>query len=79
MLFSDAELGLLEIEETTDAYTIKLKVYLGRKIFKSISDVIRLRRILLQRREAEQIQNTEGKRQHVTKRNNFTLSLDKDV
>ena len=42
MLFSDNELGLLEIEETPDAYTVKPKVYLGRKIFKAISDVARL-------------------------------------
>ena len=42
MLFSDIELWLLEIEETLDAYTVKPKVYLVRKIFKAISDVVRL-------------------------------------
>lgn len=41
-LFSVNELGLLEIRETPDAYTVKPKVYLGRKIFKGISDVVRL-------------------------------------
>jgi len=41
-LFSDNELGLLEIEETPDAYTVKPKVFLGRKIFRAISDVVRL-------------------------------------
>ena len=41
-LFSANELGLLEIGENPDAFTVKPKVYLGRKIFKAISDVVRL-------------------------------------
>jgi len=41
-LFSANELQMLEIEETSKAYTIKPKIYLGRKAFTAISDVVKL-------------------------------------
>jgi hypothetical protein len=41
-LFSAGELQMLEIEETSNAYAIKLKGYLGRKAFAAISDVVKL-------------------------------------
>jgi len=41
-LFSAGELEMLEIEETLKAYTIKPKIYLGRKAFSAISDVVKL-------------------------------------
>jgi hypothetical protein len=41
-LFSAGELQMLEIEETSKAYAIKLKGYLGRKAFAVISDTVRL-------------------------------------
>jgi len=41
-LFSAGELEMLEISETTKAYTIKPKTYLGRKAFVAISDVVKL-------------------------------------
>jgi len=41
-LFSAGELQMLEIEETSKAYSIKLKGYLGRKAFAAISDTVRL-------------------------------------
>jgi len=41
-LFSAGELQMLEIEETSKAYTIKPKIYLGRKAFTAISDVVKL-------------------------------------
>jgi len=41
-LFSAGELQLLEIEETSNAYAIRLKGYLGRKAFTVISDVVKL-------------------------------------
>jgi len=41
-LFSAGELEVLEIEETSKAYAIKPKIYLGRRAFKVISDVVRL-------------------------------------
>ena len=41
-LFSASELRMLEIGETTKAYTIKPKAYLGRKAFAAISDIVKL-------------------------------------
>jgi len=41
-LFSAAELEMLELGETLKAYTIKPKVYLGRKAFAAISEVVKL-------------------------------------
>jgi len=41
-LFSAGELQMLEIEETSKAYSIKLKGCLGRKAFAAISDTVRL-------------------------------------
>ena len=41
-LFSAGELEMLEIDETSKAYTIKPKTYLGRKAFRTISDVVKL-------------------------------------
>lgn len=41
-LFSAGELRMLEIEETSKAYAIKLRGYLGRKAFGAISDTVRL-------------------------------------
>jgi hypothetical protein len=44
-LFSAGELEMLEmleIDETSKAYTIKPKTYLGRKAFRAISDVVRV-------------------------------------
>jgi len=41
-LFSAGELQMLEIEETSKAYAIKLKGYVGRKAFAAISDTVKL-------------------------------------
>jgi len=41
-LFSAGELELLEFGETSMAYTVKPKVYLGRKAFAVISEVVKL-------------------------------------
>lgn len=41
-LFSEGELQFLEIGETSKAYTVKPKIYLGRKAFVAISDVVKL-------------------------------------
>jgi len=41
-LFSASELEMLEFGETSKAYTIKPKVYLGRKAFSAISEVVKL-------------------------------------
>ena len=41
-LFSAGELQLLEIGETSKAYTVKPKIYLRRKVFAAISDVVKL-------------------------------------
>lgn len=41
-MFSADELELLEFGETSMAYTIKPKVYLGRKAFAVISEVVKL-------------------------------------
>jgi len=41
-LFSAGELEMLEFGETSKAYTIKPKVYLGRKAFVAISEVVKL-------------------------------------
>jgi hypothetical protein len=41
-LFSAGELEMLQIEETSMAYAIKLKGYLGRKAFAAISDTVKL-------------------------------------
>jgi hypothetical protein len=41
-LFSAGELQVLEIDETPKAYTIKPKLFLGRKVFVAISDVVEL-------------------------------------
>jgi len=40
-LFSVGELEVLEMEETSKAYAIKPKIYLGRKAFAAISDVVK--------------------------------------
>jgi hypothetical protein len=41
-LFSAGELEMLEIEETSMAYTVKPKIYLGRKAFNAVSNVVKL-------------------------------------
>jgi hypothetical protein len=41
-LFSEGELQFLEISETSKAYTVKPKIYLGRKAFVAISDIVKL-------------------------------------
>ena len=41
-LFSDGELQFLEIGETSKAYTIKPKIFLRRKVFVAISDIVKL-------------------------------------
>jgi hypothetical protein len=41
-LFSAGDLQMLEIEESSKAYSIKLKGYLGRKAFAAMSDVVKL-------------------------------------
>ena len=41
-LFSASEIEMLELGETSKAYTIKPKVYLGRKAFIAISEVVKL-------------------------------------
>jgi hypothetical protein len=41
-LFSAGELQMLDIEETSKAYSIKLRGYLGRKAFAAVSDTVRL-------------------------------------
>jgi hypothetical protein len=41
-LFSAGELEMLEIAETSKAYTIKPKTYLGRRAFSAISEVVKL-------------------------------------
>jgi len=41
-LFSAGELEMLEFGETSKAYTIKPKGYLGRKAFAAISEVVKL-------------------------------------
>ncbi len=40
-LFSPTELEVLDVEETSKAYAIKLKGYLGRKAFAAISDTVK--------------------------------------
>ena len=40
-LFSERELQVLEIEETPEAITVRPKVFLGRKAFKAISEVMK--------------------------------------
>jgi hypothetical protein len=41
-LFSAGERQMLEIEETSMAYTIKPKIYLDRKAFNAISEAVKL-------------------------------------
>lgn len=41
-LFTAGELEMLELGETSKAYTIKPKAYLGRKAFAAISEVVKL-------------------------------------
>jgi len=41
-LFSAGELQFLEIGETSKAYTIKPKIFLRRKVFVAISDIVKL-------------------------------------
>jgi len=41
-LFSAGELQFLEIGETSNAYTIKPKIFLRRRVFVAISDIVKL-------------------------------------
>jgi len=41
-LFSAGELQVLEIDESSKAYAIRLKGYLGRRAFAAISDTVKL-------------------------------------